>query len=170
MPEPQSGLARATDRMNNHTTFLRVRHPSIDPAEVTTTLGLTPVHAWAAGSAREAAVGERTRGAHPDTYWLAPLGEHGAQREREPVAGKFAWPLLQALPLDAFLVGQARLLMTHKAFFARLKDTGGSCELMVAISASERWGVELPPALLRALAELSIGLSIEVSAEAESAN
>jgi hypothetical protein len=156
--------------MNNHTAFLRVRHPSIDPAEITTTLGLTPVHAWAAGSAREAAVGERTRGAHPDTYWLAPLGEQGMSREREAVAGKFAWPLLQALPLDTFLAGQVRVLMTHKAFFARLKDTGGSCELMIAISASERWGVELPPALLRALAELSIGLSIEVSAEGESAN
>jgi len=56
------------------------------------------------------------------------------------------------------------MLNPHKAFFARLKTEGGTCELSVTLNASERWGIELPPALLRSLADLNIGVSIEVAA------
>ena len=156
--------------MTTYTAFLRIRHPSIDPDEVTTTLGLDPVHAWAAGSAREAAIGGGSRGQHPDTYWLAPLGDGDWQR---PHAGSSAdasrtfWPPSRSLPLEAFLLGQTRQLVAHKAFFARLKAEGATCELAVTLNADERWGLDLPPALLRSLAELNVGFSIEAVTEAE---
>ncbi len=159
--------------MTPYTAFLRVRHPSIDPALVTTTLGLTPIHAWAAGSVREAVGAEGARGRHSDSYWLAPLGDAAWQPARSPAAvtaaaiGKGVWPLTRALPLEAFLLGQLRLLMPNKAFFARLKDEGAACELAVTLSPDERWNVDLPPALLRSLADLNIGLSIEVNAESD---
>ncbi len=158
--------------MSSYTAFLRVRHPSIDPAELSSTLGLAPVHAWAAGSARASGGAAAGRGSHPDTYWLAPLGDAGWQKSQGGVAaaaepGKFFWPPLQALPLESFLLSQLRLLVPHKAFFARLKAEGASCEVSVALGTDERWEVDLPPSLLRALADLNIGITIEVSAEAE---
>lgn len=156
--------------MSSYTAFLRVRHPSIDPEELSRTLGLIPVHAWAAGSAR--ASGEGAGGSRPDTYWLAPLKEAAWQKpiggEAQGLAGgKFFWPPLQALPLEVFLLSQLRLLVPHKEFFARLKAEGASCQMTVALAADERWEVELAPGLLRALADLNMGITIEVSAEAE---
>ncbi|HXQ30393.1 MAG TPA: hypothetical protein VN790_00315 [Steroidobacteraceae bacterium] len=159
--------------MNTYTAFLRVRHPFIDPAEVTRTLGLSPVHAWTAGSAREADGSESGRGSHPDSYWLADLGEtmwlrsQGSRPADPAAAGSSSWLLSRGLPLEAFLLGQVRMLNPHKAFFARLKTEGGTCELAVTLNASERWGIELPPALLRSLADLNIGVSIEVTAGPE---
>ena len=158
--------------MSSYTAFLRVRHPSMDPAELSRTLGLAPVHAWAAGSARASGSGEGGRGQHPDTYWLAPLGDAGWNPPKGGEAGgvaggKFFWPPLQALPLESFLLSQLRLLVPHKAFFARLKAEGASCEVSVALAADERWEVDLPPSLLRSLADLNIGITIEVSADAE---
>ena len=157
--------------MTPYTVFLRIRHPSIDPTDITTVLGLTPVHEWAAGSIREAVGAEGARGRHSDSYWLAPLGDAAWYPARSAAiaaaAGKSLWPLTRAMPLDAFLLGQARLLVPHKDFFARLKAEGAVCELAVALSPDENWAVDLTPALLRSLAELNIGMSIELNAESE---
>jgi len=156
--------------MTTYTAFLRIRHPSIDPAEVTSTLGLDPVHAWAAGSAREAAPGDRTRGEHPDTYWLAPLGDaywHHPAAGATAGAGRAFWPPSRSVPLEAFLLAESRQLIAHRAFFARLKSEGATCELAVTLNTEERWGLDLPPALLRSLAELNVGFSLEVVTEAE---
>lgn len=157
--------------MTPYTAFLRIRHPSIDPTDITTTLKLTPVHEWAAGSVRDAIGAEGTRGRHSDSYWLAPLGDADWQPARSAAiaasAGKPLWPLTRALPLDAFLLGQVRLLVPHKEFFARLKAEGAVCELAVTLSPDEHWAVDLTPALLRSLADLNIGMSVEINAESE---
>lgn len=161
--------------MNSYTAFLRVRHPSLDPADVTHALGLTPAHAWAAGSPREVAEGETAHGAHRETYWLAPLGESlwrpaGAVAPGWPVrAGSAFWRLAAAIPLEGFLLSQVRLLSPQKAFFARLNAEGGTVELSVTLNARDRWAIELPPALLRSLADLNIAVSIEVTGAGEDA-
>src|SRR5689334_19158398 len=49
---------------------LRVRHPSLDPAEISKALELEPEHCFGAGEPRHE--GGR-RGVHPQTYWLAPV-------------------------------------------------------------------------------------------------
>jgi hypothetical protein len=158
--------------MNSYTAFLRVRHPSLDPAEVTRALGLTPAHAWAAGSRREAA-GETAHGTHRESYWLAPLGESvwpsaGSTAAAWPVeAGKSFGRFAAAIPLEGFLLSQVRLLSPQKAFFARLNAEGGTVELSVTLNARDRWEIELPPALLRSLADLHIAISIEVTGAGE---
>jgi len=150
--------------MNTYTAFLRVRHPSIDPGEITRELGLEPAHAWAAGSPRGEAT--RARGAHSESYWFAPLGEAIWQRAGaadEPKADP-AWPFPSPpMSLETFLLSQIRLLVPHRGFFARISTEGGSCELAVTLNARERFSVELPPGLLRSLAELDIAVTLEVS-------
>jgi hypothetical protein len=150
--------------MNAYTAFLRVRHPSIDPGEITRVLGLEPAHAWAAGSPRgEAAT---ARGAHAESYWFAPLGEsiwsqQAGNDERE--AGQ-PWQFpSQTLPLETFLLTLMRQLAPHQRFFARLHTEGGSCELAVTLSASDRFSIELPAGLLRSLAALDMSITLDVS-------
>ena len=149
--------------MTPYTIRLRIRHPSIDPAEVTRILGKQPTHAWKAGTARNPAQKDPNRSTHADSYWLAPIGLPASP----PPAGALGragsiWHLEPHIPIDGLLAGQARLLMTHKAFFERLKAEGGSCALLVSISTRERWEVDWPPALLRMLGEMNMGLSIDV--------
>jgi Domain of unknown function (DUF4279) len=152
--------------MNTYTAFLRVRHPSIDPGEITRVLGLEPAHAWAAGSPRGEAAA--ARGAHAESYWFAPLGESiwsrpGGDDERVRVAGQ-PWQLAsQMLPLETFLLALLRQLAPHQRFFARLHTEGGSCELAVTLSASDRFSIELPAGLLRSLAALDMSITLDVS-------
>jgi hypothetical protein len=156
--------------MSNYTVYLRIRHPSIDPADITATLGVDPVHAWAAGSAREPAADRVSRGRHVETYWLAPLGDEGWHRAQAAGPGdKFRnlWPTAKAFPLEVFLMTQARLLVAHKEFFARLKSEGASVVLALTLEAEEHLSLELPPALLRSLADLNVGVSIELATETE---
>ncbi len=138
--------------MNTYTAYLRVRHPSIDPGEITRVLGIEPAHAWAAGSPRGGA--EPARSPHAESYWFAPLGES-------------MWPrgLLPSpeLPFEAFLLAQIRLLTPHKGFFARLSTDGGTCELAVTLTTRDRCTVEMPAALLRSLADLNIAITLDVS-------
>ena len=152
--------------MNTYTAFLRVRHPSIDPGEITRVLGLQPAHAWAAGSPR----GEpaAARGAHTESYWFAPLGESiwprlGGDAVPAHGAGPASQFPSQSPSLEAFLHAQIRLLAPHRRFFARIGSEGGSCELAVTLSARDRCSIELPPALLRSLGALDIAITLDVS-------
>ena len=152
--------------MTTYTAFLRVRHPSIDPGEITRELGLAPAHAWAAGSPRGAGA---ERGAHTESYWFAPLGESiwpraAAAGTLAGSAGQAMSTALQAaLPLEAFLLAQIRQLTPHRSFFARLSTEGGRCELAVTLGAHDRWSIELPSSLLRSLAALDISITLEVN-------
>ncbi len=152
--------------MNTYTAFLRVRHPSIDPAEITRELGLQPAHAWAAGSPRTSVATART--AHPESYWFAPLGESlwpniEAVAPAPPTPGP-AWPfVVPNPPLEMFLLAMLRLLTPHKGFFARISTEGGRCELAVTMSARDRFSIELPPPLLRALAALELSVTLDVT-------
>ena len=50
--------------------FLRIKHPSLDPAKISGALGMEPEHAKSAGEAISAA-GRRTL--HSESYWIAQL-------------------------------------------------------------------------------------------------
>ena len=56
---------------------LRVRHPNLDPALLTETLHLEPLHSWRAGEPRRSATGAALGGEHRDSYWSAPLPGQG---------------------------------------------------------------------------------------------
>jgi len=140
--------------MDSYSAYLRVRHPSIDPDEITRELGLTPAHAWAAGSPRGPA-----RGARPDSYWFAPLEAPSWPR----AAILASWVGSRTLPFESFLLAQVRLLTPHKQFFARINTEGGTCELAVTLGMEERLSVEFPAALVRALAALDLSITLEVA-------
>ena len=66
---------------------LRLRHPSIDPQEITDALGLVPSRSWRAGDHRTTPAGELLGGINDHTYWVARLPvSDGADAEVDPLA------------------------------------------------------------------------------------
>jgi len=138
---------------------LRVRHPSIDPAEVTRRLGIEPQHAWRAGEPRhDDGAGSAL---HRETYWVGLL--------KPPPFGPSPWSqsLDERLRSSAALP-QASLYFTllhmkrSAAFWREFADQGGTVECLIQVHKADRFQFDLSQALLLALVELRITLSIDV--------
>ncbi len=52
---------------------LHVRHPSVDPAEISRELGLEAAESFRAGEPRRSRSGVAATAVHPETYWVAVL-------------------------------------------------------------------------------------------------
>jgi hypothetical protein len=130
---------------------LRVRHPSIDPREISRQIGFEPHHSWRAGDTRRPVAGEAAAGAYRETYWvgLLPIRE------------------LPLLPLPASSEPQTTIFFTllrmrrAEAFWRRISDEGGTIECLVEVHGAEGFRIDLSQALLALLVHLRITLSVE---------
>jgi hypothetical protein len=52
---------------------LRIRHPHVEPAEVTRVLGIEPQHTWRAGDPRRDPAGTALEGSYRESYWMGRL-------------------------------------------------------------------------------------------------
>lgn len=149
---------------------LSVRHPSIDPAEISRTLHLEPVEAFRAGDPRPCEDREIEPRMYAETYWVS-------------VFGPDSWPLRSArhyLPEPATLallanprlagVLEVRLARVceylrarHREFLQRLAAEGGRTALRVTLSPQVAL-FTLPLAVGRALTELAIAIEFDFSA------
>jgi hypothetical protein len=154
--------------------FLRVRHPSIDPAELTREFGTEPLHSFRAGDAR-AASGQSTGSLrHADSYWLAQV--------------ESVLPLVMTLPADVQLtlmpaevrdarerlellagrnVGMAvtvltmRLLQPRATLLKRLRAEEGEVTLLLELDAALAEPFTIVPQMLKLLADLGVTVAIE---------
>ncbi len=148
--------------MNPHdfSIALRIRHPSIDPAEVTRRVGIDPQHAWRAGEPRH--VDDDAGSAlHRETYWVGLL--------LPPPLGPSPWSphvdesLRQAVALPQASLYFTLLKMKRSArFWREFADEGGTVECLLQVHRADRFQLDLSQALLLALVDLRITLSIEV--------
>ena len=141
---------------------LRIRHPSIDPAKVTRELGIDPQHAWRAGEPRHVDEDDAGSAVHRETYWVgllpparfwgpAPWGPPVEERLRESVA----------LP-QASLYFTLLKMKRSAGFWREFADQGGTVECLLQVHKADRFQLDLSQALLLALVDLKITLSIEV--------
>jgi len=163
--------------MNRHdfSIALRIRHPSVDPAEVTRRLGIAPVHAWRAGEPREIDAGEVGSSKHRESYWLGLM----PSRQPGPMLGvtglKTALLAAEAFKSAATHPAQVALYFTllkmkrAASFWRDFAEQGGTVECLMQVHETERFHLDLSPALLIALVELKIALSIEVDDELRAA-
>lgn len=135
----------------NYSMSLRVRHPDLDPAVLTKTLHLEPLHSWRAGEPRRAVSGSILGGEHRETYWSAPLPGQAVG------AAGFA--------LELFLSQQLVQLNRHREFLGRLQNEGGQISLLVEIPRVENAVLTLSPNVSRKLADLNIELEFQVASE-----
>jgi len=122
---------------------LRVRHPSLDPAEITSALGLNPSRSWRAGEARTTPKGNPLEGRYSDSYWVVKLA-------------KGRWPLAAVINE---LLDQ---LAPHQALFQQIRAEGGTVEFFVGWFFERNSGDVFDCDLLARMADLKINLSLDV--------
>jgi hypothetical protein len=144
---------------------LRVRHPSIDPAEVTSRVGIEPQHAWRAGEPRRVDGDDAGSAVHRETYWVGLLPP-------PRLVGPTPAPWLDVATVErltaAANVPQASLYFTllkmkrSAGFWREFAEQGGTVECLLQVHKAARFQLDLSQALLLALVDLKITLSIEV--------
>lgn len=128
-----------------------IKHPSIDPAQITATLGLEPKIQSRVGEARRTPKGTPLPGAYPDTSW-----RYG---ERHHVEKQWFASRIDAL-VDR--------LLPHKAFLGGLRESGGRTWIIVEFLGDGYFGDEIPLRTLAKLVELGLDFGIEVFAVPQS--
>ncbi len=121
---------------------LRIRHPSIDPAEISQALKIEAEHCFRAGDPRPSASGLATASMYAESYWIGVLKPMGspvdisfpgdpwsqvAQKQLTATTTSLTW----ALSLSTL-----RLFNTHAALLRRIRSEGGQVTLLVAIYSS----------------------------------
>lgn len=147
---------------------LRIRHPSIDPEQVSRQLGIDAEHSFRAGQPRESSRSTLTQ-MHAESYWLATLDPAtlllGTAFDLGSMPGVTAHAHAMALgALDsALIVLTTSVLRRHAEFFRRLQSEGGEVRLIVAVSARRARGFTLTPHLGKALSDLRIPVDFELT-------
>jgi Domain of unknown function (DUF4279) len=128
---------------------LRIRHPRIDPAQITRALGIEAQHTWRAGDLRRGSAGDELGGAHRESYWMGRLmSQPEVARDRVSVESEIMHTL-----------GTLRRCFD---FLATLTSEGGTAELHVSIYAREDFRLEFLPESLALLGRLGLTVAIEV--------
>jgi hypothetical protein len=151
---------------------LRLRHPSVDPREITNRLGITPQYAWRAGEPRRVDAGDEEHAdvlqtaAYRESCWVAVLPGASVSELVERIA-RFApravgTQLQAAPPVSAELYLTLYKMKRTAAFWQEFVAQGGTIDCLVQVVGAERFQLEMTPALLALCAELRITLRIEV--------
>ncbi len=118
-----------------YTVSLRIWHPRLTAAEISSALSLTP---------RVARAALQERAPQGLTFWTAVL-------EHDP-----------AVDLAPFLETVTSRLQKHASFFETLQASNGRAELFVGWFLNGNTGEVLPHALLRAMAALGLDLALDL--------
>jgi hypothetical protein len=129
-----------------YTISLRIRHPSIDVAEIASNLSREPFRSWQAGEPRSTPKGTPITGVNSETYWTTRVAEGDSS----------------SAVLSVVLLGLVADLARHRMFFERLRREGASIELFVGWYFGGNSGDIFGFDLLAKLADLKIDLSLDV--------
>ncbi|HVF15892.1 MAG TPA: hypothetical protein VNA21_03245 [Steroidobacteraceae bacterium] len=159
--------ARQTQSAAPARIHLRIKHPDLDPEEITQTLSMSPEHTLEAGRSGSSAL-------HADCYWIAPLhfamldepGGGGASRQSISRDASIAQvSALQMMPHESIVGFALRQLQSHQSFFQRIHDEGGTATLL--ITTDNPGSMTIEPALARKLADMSLALELDWSGSVE---
>ena len=135
------------------TASLRMRHPRINPAAITQTLGIRPQHTWQSGTPRVGPEGESLEGLYRESYWMARL------METPQLSGQAS--------VEAVLRDTLANLRRSQAFLERIQAEGGVTELHVSLFARASFSLELPASTLALLGRLGVGVALEIHTQSE---
>jgi hypothetical protein len=131
------------------TMSLRIRHPTIDPAQISQSLGIEPQHSWRAGEPRLDSDGSALEGAYRESYWMGRI---------------MAEPALASskVGVESQLLQMLAQLRRSFGFLESLKQQGAVTELQVSIFAREDFSLEFMPESLQLLGRLGLTVQLEV--------
>jgi hypothetical protein len=128
---------------------LRIRHPRIDPAEITRVLGIEAQHTWRAGDTRRNPAGDELGGTHRETYWMGRLMPKPSLAQDN-------------VSVESEILHTLGTLRRCFDFLAQLKTEGGSAELHVSLYAREEFRLEFLPEALSLIGRLGLAIALEV--------
>jgi len=137
------------------TASLRMRHPRIDPATITQTLGIKPQHTWQSGTPRVGPAGESLDGLYRESYWMARL------METPQLSGQVS--------VEAVLRETLANLRRSQAFLEQIQAEGGVTELHVSLFARANFSLELPASTLALLGRLGVGVALDIHTQSAQA-
>lgn len=151
---------------------LRIRHPSMDPAQISRELRLQPEHSFKVGEPRESLSGIAAAAVHCESYWLAALdpGAWSAEQLADfefPRKGRtgLVKERMNAVAITsvdmALSLSTSHFLRPHADFLRRIQAEGGEVALIVEMSASAAQSFTLAPTVMKVLAEFGISLELE---------
>jgi hypothetical protein len=151
----------------------RIRHPSMDPAELTRELKLEPTHTFRAGQPRETRGTRLPASVHTESYWLATLDLAAWTSGMWPPAdmGKdsdLAKPLRSPawIDLGMALAMTARVLVrSHAALFEKVRAEGGEVCLLISISPGATSSFSLAASVCQVFGDLGINIEFEFAEE-----
>jgi hypothetical protein len=149
---------------------LRIRHPSVDPAELSRELALDAEHSFRAGDPRRSRGDASPASVYAESYWLGTLDPtswpadawfsghadvDSAVRElRKSATRSLGWALSFS----------ARRFLRAKALFERIRSEGGQVSVLVTVSpALESFTV--PPEVSRMFGDLGITLEFDLTSD-----
>jgi hypothetical protein len=162
------------DRVPPFELAMRIRHPSLDPAEITRELQLEPEHSFKAGDPRTSSSGIAAASVHAESYWLshidlARLPSPGLFDERpgaKQLRPRISDERFRALAADSLGVALSGCVVAffgpHREFLRRVKNEGGEVSLLVEVSAKSVPGFKLTPQVSRGLSDLGITVEFEL--------
>ena len=152
---------------------LRVRHPSMDPTELSRAFRIEPEYAYRAGSKRPSRSNLTAPSVHSDSYWLGELAptaqllhlsfagvQQVAQRQQTAPRSNLTCNLTWALALTC-----ARVLKTQADLLRRIRAEGGDVTLLVTICSDELASFSLLPEATRLFGELGVSIEFEIVRE-----
>lgn len=149
---------------------LRIRHPSVDPADLSDQLRMKPKHSFRAGEPRRSRREPASTSVHGESYWLGTLdpaawpaenwisGFANVALARKELSSTVSRSLGWALSLCA-----RRFQRAHAALFERIRLEGGRVSLLVALSPVAVESFSLTPEVSRIFGELGITLEFELT-------
>jgi Domain of unknown function (DUF4279) len=131
------------------TVSLRIRHPGIEPSEITRALGIEPQHTWKFGDCRIGSAGQSLEGTYRESYWMGRLMD-------EPQLSS------DLVSVEGVLLQTLTQLSRAQHFFSHLSENGGVAELHISMFARRNFRLELSPRALKSLGQLRMGVALEV--------
>jgi hypothetical protein len=165
---------------------LRIRHPAMDPNEMSSAIGVEPEHCFKAGDARTSSSQGRRGGLHSQSYWLAPITAESWAEPVDPaflsvIAARYsghdlapseehlrqAAQSLRSRSVEANLFYCLQRLNTRQAFLERIQSEGGDVSLLLGLAHDSATDFTLPVAISRLLVKLGISLEFKFEAAEE---
>jgi hypothetical protein len=148
---------------------LRIRHPSMDPADLSRELGLDAKHSFRAGEPRQIRSGVTSASVHGESYWLGTLDPTSWPGDnwfsgfaKLEIAQKEIGKAVTRSLGSALSLGATRFLRANAALLERIRIEGGQISLLVALS-PVAVDFSLTPEVSRVFSELGITIEFEIA-------
>jgi hypothetical protein len=155
---------------------LRIRHPSLDPSELSREFRIEPVHCFRAGDPRPSRSGLTPASVHTESYWLGALSVAGPAGGGGPplsipepflemMASRRVWATpTNSLGWALFLIAR-QFFTAHAPALRRIRREGGQIALLVTLSSGDVTGFSLSPDVGRVLSDLGVAIEFEFASD-----